>query len=446
MHDCILLLILYDALCVWVVGFTRNASFELYICIICRILPARYRTQWIWVLVYCYHGIPLYFNLIYKPVGRHTATTPSPAAAGSAVTAEVACTNPTAPPPQKREGTESDRSPTVPCCSCRRANAALNGASGAARMAVTGSSSGERSFPSYRPPPPRQPRSDSPPPPAIVFLGSFGTGHTRVGRAETGGGCRGGGPRGAAPRKGCGARESPRPPHPARLCPPEVAVSSSSRLWRHPASLPPHWPRAEVSLSSLHPFSQSVRGSRSSVPALLTPDSPPLPPASQWAPRRGWLRGQWEGALEEPAAPALAVAATGAAAVAAASAAAWGAAAVTQVRGRAGPAAGGGRGRGKVVGRPRPDPRVPVPLPGCGPPAGGAAPPAGTSIPRGAEDRPGAGATGRASPLGVPLVVAVVPRVGDVCQGLSASSQGPRRSWTGRTSLIQAQPVRWSLG
>lgn len=61
-------------------------------------------------------------------------------------------------------------------------------------------------------------------------------------------------------------------------------------------------------------------------------------------------RRQWEGALEEPAAPAVVTPARGAGA--AVSAAARGAAAVTQVRGRAGAAAaaGGGRARGKAGG------------------------------------------------------------------------------------------------
>lgn len=65
-------------------------------------------------------------------------------------------------------------------------------------------------------------------------------------------------------------------------------ASSSSPRARHPPVRPPHWPRAEVSLSSLHPSSQSPREYGSSDPPPPTPDSPPSPPAGQWEPRRGY--------------------------------------------------------------------------------------------------------------------------------------------------------------
>lgn len=66
------------------------------------------------------------------------------------------------------------------------------------------------------------------------------------------------------------------------------------RRARHPAVLPPHWPRAGVSLSSLHPSSQWPRGSRRAGPAPRPPDPAPFPPAGQWGcAGRGRGGGQW---------------------------------------------------------------------------------------------------------------------------------------------------------
>lgn len=160
-------------------------------------------------MVHCSHAVPLYFSPFtdFHQASSCIGIRPPPVPAGTALTAARV---------QVTSCAVSPREPTLP---------------------------------TPRPPPPRRLSPDSPSP-ATVFLGSS---RSRPRPART-----------CTERYQTQGQGSDRA-LPAHLCPPETQLSSSSRLLRHPASLPHHWLLAEVSLSSLHPFSQSERGSRSLV-------------------------------------------------------------------------------------------------------------------------------------------------------------------------------------